>query len=144
VTTRTPSAFTGRHEAASLLRAAGEQLETVIGESRLPVERLGGALRGMARLLATEEPGDGAESGGGAAVARRSELRAELMRAITALQFHDRMSQQLEQVRQCVAGCAGWLDEGSGDPPGSCGDPAAGSYRWPEGLPAGSGDIELF
>ncbi len=76
-----------------LMRAAATGaalIELSVHESLAPVETLG---RALSRIAA-------------AAGGLDSELRAELAACIESLQFHDRMVQQLSQVRDLLAGAA--------------------------------------
>jgi hypothetical protein len=88
-------------EAARALGAACEQIELALQESQPSVDALAEALRRLASMLTTS---DGAE---------RQEaliaMRAEMMRAITCLQYHDRMTQHLTHVRDYLSESAGQL-----------------------------------
>ncbi len=75
-------------ELASAAAAAAALIELAIHESLVPVATLGTAL---ARIAA-------------AAPESAADLRAEVAVCIENLQFHDRMAQQLTQVRDLLAG----------------------------------------
>jgi hypothetical protein len=91
-------------EAARVLRAASEQIELALRESQPSVDALGEALRRLAAML-TMPANEGLADALGA-------MRAEMLRAITCLQFHDRMTQHLTHVRDYLSGSAGQLAEG--------------------------------
>ncbi|HMA12592.1 MAG TPA: hypothetical protein VKO83_11935, partial [Steroidobacteraceae bacterium] len=91
----------GDHDAARALLAAGEQIELALQQAQPSVDALGEALRRLAALLA--DPGNA-----GRAEALQA-LRSEMLRAITCLQYHDRMTQHLTHVRDYLAGAAAGL-----------------------------------
>ncbi|HTY51349.1 MAG TPA: hypothetical protein VMB48_16810 [Steroidobacteraceae bacterium] len=86
------------------LEAAAALLSLAMAESQAPVARLGAALVHMIQALAqhgrTGASGlpDAASYGAFMAVVER-----ELAVCVEELQFHDRLMQQLTQVRDCVA-----------------------------------------
>jgi hypothetical protein len=86
-----------RAEPATPVEAAAALIELCLHESNGPVEELSSALGRMAQLVHGEP-----DRNGGAA-----ELRAKLARevavCIESLQFHDRLTQQLTQVRNLLA-----------------------------------------
>ena len=88
-------------EAARALDAACEQIELALQESQPSVDALAEALRRLASMLAAPEDAQRHD-----AVAA---MRAEMMRAITCLQYHDRMTQHLGHVRDYLAESAGQL-----------------------------------
>ena len=96
------SADTDR-EAARVLQAASEQVELALQQSQPSVDALAEALRKLAAMLAAPEDAVRA----GTLVA----MRAEMLRAITCLQFHDRMTQHLTHVRDYLSGSAAQLGE---------------------------------
>jgi hypothetical protein len=85
-------------EAIRVLRAASAQIELALHQSQAPIDSLGESLRRMAALLA-----DPAQLGRPESLAL---VRADLLRAITNLQFHDRMTQHLQHVRDYLSGSA--------------------------------------
>lgn len=117
------------------LEAAAALLSLAMAESQAPVARLGTALVHMIQALALHgRPGasgapDAASYGACVAVFER-----ELAVCVEELQFHDRLMQQLPQVRDCVAALR---------------DPAA---EFPDGqwlkrrsrTVSGEGSVELF
>jgi hypothetical protein len=86
------------HEAGRVLLAASEQIELALQQSQPSVEALGEALRNLARMLANAQSG--------ARVDVLAAMRAEMLLAITCLQYHDRMTQHLSHVRDYLAGSA--------------------------------------
>jgi hypothetical protein len=94
-------------ELARVLGAASEQIGLALHDSQSAVERLGTSLERLAELLAQDLSGPDA--------ARQVEaVRAEMARAITGLQFYDRMTQHLEHVRDYLAGTVEQLESASG------------------------------
>jgi hypothetical protein len=87
-----------RPEPVSPIEAAAALIELALHESNGPVEELGGALTRLA-LLATPKPGDC--STGEAKL--REQVAREVAVCIESLQFHDRLTQQLVQVRNLLA-----------------------------------------
>jgi len=73
-----------------------------VRESQPSVDQLGEALRGLADLLAKM-------AGSEASPARFQAIRAEMVRAVASLQFHDRMTQHLAHVSRYL------LDNVDGD-----------------------------
>jgi hypothetical protein len=98
----------GNHdEAIRVLQAASAQIELALHQSQAPIDALGESLRRMAALLA--DP---------AQLARPESMavaRADLLRAITNLQFHDRMTQHLQHVRDYLSGSAAHMAEQDAD-----------------------------
>jgi len=98
----------GNHdEAIRVLRAASAQIELALHQSQAPIDALGETLRRMAALL-----GDPAQLARPEAMAL---MRADLLRAITNLQFHDRMTQHLQHVRDYLSGSATHMAEQDAD-----------------------------
>ena len=87
-----------RAEPASPVEAAAALIELALHESNGPVEDLSGALTRLA-LLVQPRPGDGA----GGAAALREQVAHDVAVCIESLQFHDRLTQQLTQVRNLLA-----------------------------------------
>ena len=85
-------------EAARVLIAASDQIDLALQQSQPSVDALGEALRKLATMLAA--------SGGGGRSEALVAMRAEMLRAITCLQYHDRMTQHLSHVRDYLAGSA--------------------------------------
>jgi len=92
-------ALHNRAEPASPVEAAAALIELALHESNGPVEDLGGALTRLA-LLVQAKPGAG---GTGADPELRERVAREVSVCIESLQFHDRLSQQLTQVRNLLA-----------------------------------------
>lgn len=99
VTTRLRALRT-RDEPATPVEAAAALIELSLHESNGPVEDLSGSLARMAQLV-QGEPGESA--GPGDLQAHRAALAQELAVCIESLQFHDRLTQQLTQVRNLLA-----------------------------------------
>lgn len=94
-------------ELARVLDAASEQIGLALLDSHSAVERLGDSLERLAALLAKDLAGPDA--------AREiAELRAEMARAVTGLQFYDRMTQHLSHVREYLAGTVDQLSSAAG------------------------------
>jgi hypothetical protein len=87
-----------RAEPASPVEAAAALIELALHESDGPVEDLGGALTRLA-LLVQPRPGDGV----GGDPQLRAQVAREVAICIESLQFHDRLTQQLTQVRNLLA-----------------------------------------
>ena len=87
-----------RAEPASPVEAAAALIELALHESDGPVEDLGGALTRLA-LLVQPKPGDGV----GGDPQLREQVAREVAICIESLQFHDRLTQQLTQVRNLLA-----------------------------------------
>jgi hypothetical protein len=96
--TDAPIALRTRAEPASPVEAAAALIELAMHESHGPVEDLGDALTRLA-LLVQPKPGDGA--GGNPQL--REQVAHEVAICIESLQFHDRLTQQLTQVRNLLA-----------------------------------------
>jgi hypothetical protein len=79
--------------AASIVEAGAALIELAVHESKAPVDALSGALERMTKIL----------SGVDAAPVPREQLAREVAICIESLQFHDRLSQQLLQVRNILA-----------------------------------------
>jgi hypothetical protein len=94
-------------ELARVLDAASEQIGLALLDSHSAVDRLGGSLERLAELLSKDlsSPQAASEIAG---------LRAEMVRAISALQFYDRMTQHLTHVRDYLAGTVDQLASGDG------------------------------
>jgi len=85
-----------RSEAASPVEAAAALIELAIHESQVPVDDLSGALGRMAQEL----------SGPDDIQRCREVFTREIAVCIEGLQFHDRLVQQLTQVRNLLASLA--------------------------------------
>jgi hypothetical protein len=102
------SGAAGNHEeAVRVLQAASAQIELALHQSQAPIDSLGESLRRMAALLADPAQLARAES--------LATVRADLLRAITNLQFHDRMTQHLQHVRDYLSGSATHMAEQDAD-----------------------------
>jgi hypothetical protein len=99
VTTRLRALHT-RAEPASPVEAAAALIELSLHESNGPVEDLSGALGRMAQLVQTS-PGNTA--GGADTPIDRAQLARDVAVCVESLQFHDRLTQQLTQVRNLLA-----------------------------------------
>jgi hypothetical protein len=84
-------------ERSAALEAAIALLALAMHESHAPVDVLGGALERMARALAQTARAPGAQQA----------LERDLALCIEGLQFHDRMIQQLTQVREFLSELSG-------------------------------------
>jgi hypothetical protein len=93
-------------ELARVLAAASEQIGLALLDSHKAVDTLGSSLERLALLLS----GDLATP---KAAAELAELRAEMARAVTGLQFYDRMTQHLSHVRDYLAGTVDQLSSAS-------------------------------
>jgi hypothetical protein len=80
------------------VEAAAALIELSLHESNGPVEDLGEALTRLA-LLVQPKPGDAA----GGDPELRAQVAREVSVCIESLQFHDRLTQQLTQVRNLLA-----------------------------------------
>jgi hypothetical protein len=98
VTTRLRALRT-REEPATPVEAAAALIELSLHESNGPVEDLSGALARLA-LLTTPKPGEVDPE-------LRQQVAREVAVCIESLQFHDRLAQQLTQVRNLLATLAG-------------------------------------
>ena len=99
VTTRLRALRT-RAEPATPVEAAAALIELALHESNGPVEDLSGALTRMA-LLVQGPPGNSA--GTPDKPLDRTQLARDVAICIESLQFHDRLTQQLTQVRNLLA-----------------------------------------
>lgn len=98
----------GNHEEAiRVLQAASAQIELALHQSQAPIDSLGESLRRIATLLSDPAQLSRPES--------LALVRADLLRAITNLQFHDRMTQHLQHVRDYLSGSAGHMAEQDAD-----------------------------
>lgn len=88
-------------EAARALGAACEQIELALQESQPSVDALAEALRKLSAMLSSSDDPDRHEA--------LVSMRGEMMRAITCLQYHDRMTQHLTHVRDYLSESAGQL-----------------------------------
>lgn len=94
-------------ELASVLRAASEQIGLALLDSHSAVENLGSSLERLSELLSRDLTTP-------AAAQEIAELRAEMARAVTGLQFYDRMAQHLLHVREYLGGTVGQLQHADG------------------------------
>lgn len=94
-------------ELARVLGAASEQIGLALLDSHSAVERLGSSLEQLAMLLSQDLTGPEAKQ-------QIEAVRAEMARAVTGLQFYDRMTQHLSHVRDYLAGTVEQLDSASG------------------------------
>lgn len=99
-------AETARREAARALNAAAEQIGLALRESQPQVDRLGEALHQLAAALAP--PGAGGQE--------EIDIAAIMRRAVTHLQFYDRMTQHLSHVQDYLSRSAHQI--GSPEPSG--------------------------
>ena len=99
VTTRLRALRT-REEPATPIEAAAALIELCLHESNGPVEDLSCSLARMAQLVQVQ-PGESAATGD--IQAHRAKLAQEVAVCIESLQFHDRLTQQLTQVRNLLA-----------------------------------------
>jgi hypothetical protein len=97
VTTKLRTLHT-RPEPATPVEAAAALIELSLQESNGPVERLSGALVRMAQLMQGR-----AGDSGGMSDTQRAQFAREMGICIENLQFHDRLTQQLTQVRNLLA-----------------------------------------
>jgi len=88
-------------DAARALDAACEQIQLALQESQPSVDALASALRSLATML-TAPAGTQREE-------TLEAMRSEMLRAVTCLQYHDRMTQHLTHVRDHLADSAGQL-----------------------------------
>lgn len=103
-----------RSEPASPVEAAAALIELCLHESNGPVEDMSGALTRMAQLVQSDKP------------LERTQLARDVAVCIESLQFHDRLTQQLTQVRDLLATLAF-----SNVPTGVAGRPLEGdSHNW--------------
>jgi hypothetical protein len=106
VTQHPSEAAIARKEAARALSAASEQIMLALRESQPQVEALGEALGQLAEALARQGGTTGVDDG---------TLRSDLRRAVTRLQFYDRMTQHLTHVQDYLSRSA--LQIGHPSPP---------------------------
>jgi len=99
VTTRLRALRT-RAEPANPIEAAAALIELSVHESNGPVEDLSGALARMAQLVQSP-PGNSA--GTADKPLDRAQLARDVAICIESLQFHDRLTQQLTQIRNLLA-----------------------------------------
>jgi len=99
VTTRLRALRT-RAEPATPVEAAAALIELSLHESNGPVEDLSGALARMAQLVQSP-PGNSA--GTADKPLDRAQLARDVAICVESLQFHDRLTQQLTQVRNLLA-----------------------------------------
>lgn len=85
-------------EAARVLMAASDQIDLALQQSQPSVDALGEALRKLATMLTAAAKGSRSEA--------VTAMRTEMLRAITCLQYHDRMTQHLSHVRDYLSGSA--------------------------------------
>jgi hypothetical protein len=93
-------------ELARVLGAASEQIGLALLDSHKAVDTLGGSLERLALLLSKDLASP-------EAAAELAEVRAEMARAVTGLQFYDRMTQHLCHVRDYLAGTVEQLSSSS-------------------------------
>jgi hypothetical protein len=101
-------ALRGRQEPATAIEAAATLIELALNESHKPVEDLSAALARMAQNLACFSGGESAAS--------QPDLARDVAICIESLQFHDRLVQQLTQVRNLLASVAEGSSGDSVDP----------------------------
>lgn len=106
-------ALSARRQQERALRAASDQIGLAMQDSRGSVEALGESLARVAQLLAADLRAPGAAE-------QLQALRREMARAVTGLQFYDRMTQHLTHVQNFLAASAEQV--GRGD--------AAGRESW--------------
>jgi hypothetical protein len=85
-----------REEPATPVEAAAALIELSLHESNGPMDDLSGALARMAQLAQT--PPSGADT-----PLDRAQLARDVAVCVESLQFHDRLTQQLTQVRNLLA-----------------------------------------
>ncbi len=127
VTTRLRALRT-RAEPATPVEAAAALIELSVHESNGPVEDLSGALARIAQLVQSP-PGNSA--GTADRPLDRAQLARDVAICIESLQFHDRLTQQLNQIRNLLATLAfndapAELADPSGETIPSGGDP----HKW--------------
>jgi hypothetical protein len=99
----------GGQEAARVLLAASEQIALALKDAKPSIDSLGGSLARLAALLAADADQPPTPQ-------QLAALRGEMARAVTGLQFHDRMSQHLTHVRDYLASSAGQIGAEMGIP----------------------------
>jgi hypothetical protein len=98
----------GGQEAARVLNAASEQIALALKESQPSIDGLGAALQKLAEALG--DPVAGTQT------TNVAQLKSDLARAVTSLQFYDRMTQHLTHVREYLADSASQIGAESGLP----------------------------
>lgn len=93
-------------ELARVLDAASEQIGLALLDSHKAVDTLGSSLERLALLLSKDLTAP-------EAAADLDAVRAEMARAVTGLQFYDRMTQHLCHVRDYLAGTVEQLSNSS-------------------------------
>lgn len=93
-------------ELARVLGAANEQIGLALHDSQSAVEKLGASLERLVDLLRQDLSGADASR-------QIAAVRAEMARAITELQFYDRMTQHLTHVRDYLTGIVEQLESSS-------------------------------
>lgn len=93
-------------ELARVLGAASEQIGLALLDSHKAVDTLGSSLERLALLLSRDLTTAQAQQD-------LEEVRAEMQRAVTGLQFYDRMTQHLSHVRDYLAGTVDQLSSSS-------------------------------
>ena len=93
-------------ELARVLGAASEQIGLALLDSHKAVDTLGSSLERLAVLLSHDLTTEQSRQD-------LDEVRAEMQRAVTGLQFYDRMTQHLSHVREYLAGTVDQLSSSS-------------------------------
>lgn len=96
-------------EAARVLSAAAEQIGLAMKDSQPAVDALGASMARLADYVANLQQGKADQ-------ARLKDITSDLARAVTGLQFYDRMTQHLSHVRDYLAGSAAELGVEGGTP----------------------------
>jgi hypothetical protein len=96
------TALRGQPDPSSAIQAAAALIALAMHESLTPVEELGRALTRMAEQAGSPEP---AQLTRGATLQREAMVR-DIGVCVENLQFHDRLMQQLTQVRNLLASLA--------------------------------------
>jgi hypothetical protein len=97
--------MSGHLEQERALRAASDQIGLAMQDSKAAVEALGESLARVAQLLAADLSAPGAAE-------QVQALRREMARAVTGLQFYDRMTQHLTHVQNFLADSAEQVGRG--------------------------------
>jgi hypothetical protein len=97
--------LSGHLEQERALRAASDQISLAMQDSMASVEALGMSLARVAQLLAADLRAPGAAE-------QLQDLRREMGRAVTGLQFYDRMTQHLTHVQTFLAASAEQIGRG--------------------------------
>jgi fructoselysine-6-P-deglycase FrlB-like protein len=92
----------GAQEAARVMNAAAEQIGLAMKDSQPAVDALGTSLARLADYLVNLQAGRSDD-------ARLKNITTEMARAVTGLQFYDRMTQHLSHVRDYLASSAAEL-----------------------------------